>query len=342
MTDGTLPTPRGPVFLGALRSAVGRTPLWLSCWFLVLIVSAALTLPWVHAFNGALEHRYEPGTVLASMDETFRFDHREELAALGRSGASAAAALSLALMLFGAFTAGGWLQVFLERTAGHSMRRFLWGSARYFWRFVRVLVLTLVALSLVSWICYGWPWKKVVLELLCGAADGELEDLVSERSVVTLEWIQSGLYAALFALVLAWGDYTRTRMALHNSRSTVWAGLCTLTLLLLHPIRTLRPFVLLLACEAVVVIGLGRFSWATNLGVGEGTTWRTILLLLALGQVVLLWQTIVRAARYAAAVAVSRELVQPLAQPDPWAKRIGGPGGPQYPIDDSDEYGVSI
>ena len=35
-------------------------------------------------------------------------------------------------------------------------------------------------------------------------------------------------------------------------------------------------------------------------------------------------------------------LIQPLSQPDPWASRIGGPGGPQYPIDETDDYGVSI
>jgi hypothetical protein len=112
--------------------------------------------------------------------------------------------------------------------------------------------------------------------------------------------------------------------------------------LLLHPVRTLRPFVLILLLEVAVVALAGRFAWAANVGLESEARARGILFLFLLAQAALLWQTISRAARYAAAVAVSRQLVQPLSQPDPWARRIGGPGGPQYPIDDSDEYGVSI
>ena len=122
----------------------------------------------------------------------------------------------------------------------------------------------------------------------------------------------------------------------------MWAGLCTGFLILLHPVRTLRPFALLLAVEIAVVAGLGAFSWQTNTGIGPESTWSSVALLLVLGQLALVWQTISRAARYSAAVQVSRQLVAPLAQPDPWASRVGGPGGPQYPIDDSDDYGVSI
>ena len=118
--------------------------------------------------------------------------------------------------------------------------------------------------------------------------------------------------------MLTWGDYTRTRLALHDTRSALWAGLCTFFLILRHPVKTLRPFVLLLVVE-----------------------WKTIGLLFVLGQLAMIVQTIVRAARYKAAVLVSRRLVQPLAQRDPWEKRVGGPGGPQYPIDETDEYGIS-
>ena len=53
-------------------------------------------------------------------------------------------------------------------------------------------------------------------------------------------------------------------------------------------------------------------------------------------------QILCRGARYNAAVQISRILVPPLVQPDQWGKHIGGPGGPQYPIEDSDEYNVSI
>lgn len=334
--------PRGPIFLHALRGALGRTPLWLLCWFVPLVAALALAVPWASWFGGAVDHAYEPGSVLASMDETFRFDHREDLGRLRDVGSLSVAALGFFMMLFGVFAAGGWLQVVLQRTSGHSMRRFLWGGARYYWRFLRVWILVCCVLSLAGWLMHGWVWETLVLDLVFGATDGDLDVLDSELSATWLIWLQAGLFALVVALVRVWSDYTRTRLALHDTSSSIWAGLCTLGLLLRYPVKTLRPFAWILAIEMLVVFGLGRVSWSINEDLGPESTLWTVALLFALGQLALIWQSISRGARYYAAVHVSNELVQPLAQPDPWAKRVGGPGGPQYPLDDSDEYGVSL
>jgi hypothetical protein len=279
--------------------------------------------------------------VMAFMDESFRFDHREELGALRQSTAGIAAALALLVMLFGIFSGGGWLQVCLERTRGHSMRRFIWGGARYFWRFSRVWILTLLTLALFTWSAYGWPWKAA-MHLLFGAEDGDLEVLASERSAVVLGWIQDGGYACLVALLFAWGDYTRTRLALQDTRSALWAGLCTWGLLLVHPLRMLRPMLLLFALEVGVVLLLGRLALGVDRELGGHSGPLSLVVLVGLGEVALVWRGIARGARYHAAAQVSRRLVPPLAQPDPWASRVGGPGGPQYPIDVTDDYGVSV
>ena len=169
-----------------------------------------------------------------------------------------------------------------------------------------------------------------------------MEVFESELSAVLIGWLQAGLYAASIALILVWGDYTRTRLALQNSRSALWAGLCTLGMMMWHPVRTLRPFLLLFLIEALMVWVLGRFSWQVNTSLTGESGFFALTVLLALGQLALLGQGIARGARYHAAVQVSRALVPPLLQPDPWAGRVGGPGGPQYPIDVTDDYGVSV
>ncbi|MCZ6596724.1 MAG: hypothetical protein O7B99_03710 [Planctomycetota bacterium] len=331
----------GLVFLAALRGALGRTPLWIVCWAVPLCLALVIAVSWKSWLSDALEHRYEPGSALASFDETFRFDHRAEIGALRDGGAQTVGVLALLVMIFGVFSAGGWLQVFLERTAGHSLRRFLWGGSRYFWRFARLWILTILVLSLSAWILYAWPWKNLVMGFLFGAPDGETEVLHSELTAVTLGWVQAGLYAGLFALILVWGDYTRTRLALLDGRSSIWAGLCTLGLLLRHPWRLLRPMLLITGVEGLVLCLAGWLSWRISVGAGD-SSWMGIALLLALGQFALIWRAISRGARYHAAVVVSRALVPPLTKPDPWASRVGGPGGPQYPIDTSDDYGVSL
>jgi hypothetical protein len=341
LLDDDIAGPRPPVFLGALRTTLGRTPIWLTCWIVPLFLALVLAVPWRGFYAGVLAHRYEPGSVLASMDEGFRFDHRAGLDSIQKSTAGIAAALALVVMLFGVFSGGGWLQVFLERTQGHSLRRFLWGGARYFWRFTRVWLVTLLSLALLSWVMYGWPWKTA-LRLLVGAEDGDLEVLASERSAVLVTWLQDGLYGLGFALLLAWGDYTRTRLALQDTRSAVWAGLCTWGLFLVHPVRTLRPMLVLFVLEVAVVLTVGRVARDLGRGLGPESGAGALLLLFLLGQAALLWQGIARGARYHAAAQVSKALVPPLAQPDPWASRVGGPGGPQYPIDLTDDYGVSV
>ncbi len=339
--DDDLTGPRPPVFWAALRTTFGRTPIWLTCWVVPLFLALVLAVPWRGFYADVLAHRYEPGSVLASMDENFRFDHGPELGVLRQSTAGIAAALALVVMLFGVFSGGGWLQVFLERTQGHSMRRFLWGGARYFWRFLRVWLLTLLTLALATWVFHGWPWKAL-LGLLFGAEDGDLEVVRSELSAVLVVWTQDGLYAFVVALTLVWGDYTRTRLALQDTRSALWAGLCTWGLILLHPLRALRPMALLLALEAALVFVLGSLARGLDRGLGPESGAGTLLVLFGLGQAALLWRGITRGARYHAAAQVSKQLVPPLSQPDPWASRVGGPGGPQYPLDMGDDYGVSV
>jgi hypothetical protein len=175
-----------------------------------------------------------------------------------------------------------------------------------------------------------------------GAPEGDAEVFSSERNAVFVEWLQSGLYAGLFALVLAWGDYTRARMAMRDSRSALLAGLATFGLFLRHPLRVLRPLALLFLVEVAILWCLGSVSWGISGDLEGSGAWYHLALLFFIGQLAVISRVITRGARYHAAVQVSRDLVPPLSRPDPWAHRVGGPGGPQYSIDTGDEYGVSM
>jgi hypothetical protein len=199
-----------------------------------------------------------------------------------------------------------------------------------------------LVLAALSWVWLGWPWKTFVQGFLAGAPDGKLEVLTSERTAVGLGWLQAGCYALSFALTMVWADYTRTRLALLDTRSALFAGAGTLGLLVRHPLRVIRPLALLFLLELAVLLGAGALVSRISAGFDTGAGWSTLALLFIVGQVALAWRAITRGARYHATVNVSRELVPPLPRPDPWARRVGGPGGPQYPIDVSDEYGVSL
>ncbi len=342
VTESVAPRERGPVFWYALRASLGRVPLWGLTWLVEVLLVLGPTLLWYAWFADALERHYEPGSQLYGLDRNFRTDHGDSLAALSGTTGALASVLALVALLGGAFFAGGWLQVFLERTEGRSVRRFLFGGARYFWRFVRVLVLTLLLLSLFGWLVYGWPWDALVLERSWDVAEGDFETLGSEWIAVKLVWLQSGVHWLLFALVLTWGDYTRTRLALHETRSALAAGFATFFVMLRHPIKTLRPMLLLALAEALVLMVAAPLlhGWMqAALEDGDGL-WLVVLMVLVT-LLALAWSKIVRGARYSAAILVSRDVVRPLSRPDPWSQRVGGPGGPQYPLG-GDEYGVSL
>jgi len=343
-TQPTTMRPSRLVALEALRVAIGRPPVWI----LILAVECLLALPAAIAYHGfmtsATEHHYAPGSLFANLSENFRFDHRVETDALNTTIARVGAVLALLSMLFGCFCAGGWLQVFLERTRGESLKRFFFGGARYFWRFFRLLVLSLLSLALVGWIVYGWPWNRVVLQWLFDVpahAFASLETLPNETIALRLRLAQSTLYALLFGLVLTWGDYTRTRLALHDTNSALWAGICAWWTILRHPVKTLRPMIALFAVELSIVLVIGWLARSIEADIVRSPESFSIGLLFAAAQFALLWRVIVRGSRYHAAVQVSREVVRPIARPDPWKESVGGPGGPRYPIG-GDEYSVSM
>lgn len=340
----------GPVFSRALFSAMGRVPIWFVVWATLLLFSLAVALPWHSWFEGAIGQRYAAGSVTAYLDEVFRFDHREGLSRLEAAAAETGSILAFGAMLLGAFFAGGWLQVLLERTRGQSLRRFLYGGARYFWRFLRVLVLTLLALALFGWLIYGAQFQEWVLGSWLGVPKSDwsrLESLDSEGALFAIRASQDALFALVFALTLTWGDYTRTRLALQGTYSAIWAGIQTFFTMLRHPIKTLRPLLILLLVEVLVIVSIGAvIDWVEQgFSAPEGAEPAGVLrvwIVLGLSQAILMWRCVIRGARYHATAIISQEIVRPLSRPDPWRESIGGPGGPRYPLEEGDEYGVAL
>jgi hypothetical protein len=328
----------------SLAAVFGRFPLWSTTWFVLWSMALLIALPWYGRLDGILTGRYPLGTAVHDLDVIFRTDQRAALDALNDNGARAAAVLAALAGLFGVFAAGGWLQVILERTHGQSLRRFFFGGARYFWRFLRVWVLVLLLLAGLRWVFYGMPWNEFVLDRLfhVPASDREtLETLHSELLARQIQWAQAGAFALGFALVCAWGVYTRTRLALHDTSSALIAGLASAWTLFAHPFKTLGPLFVLLLSELAVLLAAGVASrWLDESLLTEASVVR-ILLLHGVAQLALLWRQITRGAHYYAAVHASRAVIPPPPRPDPW-KTIGGPGGPQYPVDGGDEYGVAL
>ncbi len=345
VTAPALPSPsEGYLFLRALVGVFGRIPLWFTSWLGLWLLALVAALPWYAEIEEMVTSRYPLTELVHDLDTNFRTDHRSAIGALNQGSARSGALLALIAALFGVFTAGGWLQVILERTQGQSLRRFFYGGARYFWRFTRVLVLVLLVLAGLRWVFYGMPWNELVLGRLLHVPAGHrdsLESLDSELLAHQVRWAQAGLFALGFALVIAWGIYTRTRLALFDTHSALLAGLASAWTLVAHPIRTLRPLFLLFVIELGVLMLAGATTEGLNGRLAGNPGFAGVLMLHVVAQLALVWRQITRGADYYVAVQASRAIIPPPPRPDPW-KTIGGPGGPQYPVDDDDEYGVAL
>ena len=310
-----------PVWWDALRTALARPPIWLAIWTLEVALALAPALLLQAWLSDAIAHRYDPGSLFRDLGEPFRFDHRAQTELLDGTTGRLGAVLVLVAILAGAFTAGGWLQIFLQPTRGHSWQGFFHGGARHFGRFLRLAILTALLLALLTWLVRGPAWNTIVLEGILGVPADDarrLETLASERTAFVVRAVQELVYALGFVLVLAWGDYSRTRLALHDTSSSAWAGLCTLFSMLRHPVKTLRPMVVLLVLEGALVVAAGLLARSVEAEIGGGSGLGAVAALLGIGQLVLLWRIVLRGARYHAAIRVSRDVVLPIAQPDPW------------------------
>ncbi|MFT5284439.1 MAG: hypothetical protein ACI8TQ_000595 [Planctomycetota bacterium] len=347
----------GPIFQSSLRAAFGRVPLWLLTTLGVMALALPVGMLTHSTFAGAIGSSYEPGSLIQSLDTNFVIDSAGKRGELKSSVAIISAGSALLAVLMGIFTAGGWLQVFFQRTAGHSVRRFFHGGVRHFWRFTRVFLLVMLCAAVIQRVVYYEPWHNLVetsyLQLpeveAQGASVGpkysaeRMEELPDELTARQVVWVQDALHAILMALLLTWAVFTRTRLAMHDASSSVWAGLCTLFTMLRHPIKTLRPMILLLLIEAFIVfIASFVHAWMED-GLGADSEMKSVAMIFALSSVVLMLSEIIHAARYQAAISVSHLVIGPISRPDPWKHSVGAPGGPQYPIiEGSDEYGVAL
>ncbi len=330
-------------FLTALRVTLGRPPLWLLTAAAPIFLALLMALPWFTWLQGAVGNHYEVGSQLGSLDANFRSDHAESLGLLRTQSGVVASWLALLLMLVGVFSAGGWLQVFLERTEGHSVHRFFHGGSRYFWRFFRLALLVLVLLALGHYAIYKEVMGAGVLERVFGVEKGDLNTLSSEATARHYSWVLDAGFFVWVGLVMTWADYSRTRLAFLGTRSVLWAGIATFFTLLTRPITAFRPMVGLLLCEVTLFVGLGLVASSLNhsfeASSGVGTVWT----LFGISVIVVLSRTVIRAARYHSAVQVTREIVEPLGVEDPWESSIGGPGGPRYRVGDEElDFEVSI
>ena len=323
----------GWLFRRGLTAALARPIPYLATWSILLVMAAALALPWQGWFENAADHRYQASELIETLSTTFRYDHRTAVSQLDSQTAELGSVLALLAVFVGIFSAGGWLTVFLERGEGRSLKRFLRGGTEHFWRFLRLWLMLMVLTGLWHWVFYGMPWKRLVLEgwLRVPKHDlGRLDTLDSEWHVAALGWARDGAFALLFVSTLAVGVYARARMAFFERHSAFKALFGALGSVLRRPIRTLRPLIAIFMVEGLLIsLGAGYLVRWISGGLADGDTWTRLAGLFVVGQLAVLWREMSRGARYFVALEVLRSTNR--TEEASWPS-LGGPRRASVPV----------
>ena len=112
------------VFVEALRTSTSFITVWFALGVAFAFVPIAVAMGWFGTLTDTIGNNYEPGSLIANLDVAFRTDNSDSLGALKQGSGSIIAVLGVAYVLAGVFRSGGWLQVFLQRRQGRSLRRF--------------------------------------------------------------------------------------------------------------------------------------------------------------------------------------------------------------------------
>jgi hypothetical protein len=202
----------------AARRVLRVKRLWALLWVFHLALAASVALP-----LGTLVGENVARSVWAS-DLARHFDLAWAIEAMefwrgipSVTTGYAFAAAALFAVLANAFFAGGGITILADESQPYTPRRFYEGCGRFFWRFFRLLLVSLVCYALVMVV-------NAILAKIAGKIWGEG---MAAAPQVFFGYFRMVLMIGLLALVNMVFDYAKIRIILENRRSAfgaaVWA-----------------------------------------------------------------------------------------------------------------------
>jgi hypothetical protein len=281
----------GSMFFAAAR---GRVLLAL------LLAYFALALPPVLLFAEAVRsyanHRAEPIAFADALDFTAWFDLRKAL----RPAEGALAFSALAAFLLGICSAGGWLEVLSNRLGRPGFKVFAAGAGGRFIRYLRLAVLSRLAIAGARYLCYGAPADA--LQRFLSGGSGELVDFPTESAANHFQWWRSIAFAACVAWVVLVSDLGRAALVVRGGRSAIVAGFRGLVLFFRNPFSSVAAIGLPFAVEFLLLWGVAW--WVERLSDGEANDLNLALLFLAT-QCAVIVREVCRAGRLGALLAIA-------------------------------------
>ena len=197
--------------------------------------------------------------------------------------------LGLLYMLVWALLLGGVLERFVRPAETRSTARFLRSGGRFFFRFVRLALISGLLYFLV-YRFHGWLYERL---------EYWTRDLTAERLVFLYALAALGLTAMLLVLVHLSFTYAKVATVTENRRSMLLAALRGIGFVLSHPRKTLGLY---LGLTLLSVALLALYAWIAP-GAGQSTT-AGVAFAFLVGQLFLVARLVIRLSLLGGAVAL--------------------------------------
>lgn len=302
-----------------LRRATAAPTLWLWLWLANVLVALPAAWAVTASIQDSIGSSLANETMREGFDMTWYGEYREEARGLERTfgpevtgagpfygnlegwvtggmfrGPAELVGLGLLYALLWTFLTGGVLEWLRDTSGKFSAGRLLENGGRFFFRFVRLGLLSAVLYFLVFRF-HGWVFSRL---------DQALRDVTSERTVLLASLLGYLLTAVLLLLVHTCFDYAKIATVTEERRSMLVAALRGVGFVLLHPARTLGLVGLwVLASGVLLLIYAGLAPGATQ------STALAIGLAFVVGQLFVVLKLIARLWLYAGQVAMWRALI---------------------------------
>jgi hypothetical protein len=276
-----------------LGTATRRPRLALTLWVWNLTIAAVVAFPAWRWWSDAFGNAPSTDSLLNRFDLTVLTDltHYNRTSVFSVARSSLTAGIFVAL-LTNPLLVGGVLEILLTDDSRSFMHRFFRGAGHFFWRFLRMLAMSVVA--------------GLIALTAVGAVLGLVLRPLSESSwepgwvlAAILQLVVLGLVALWFYLAL---DYARIRVALDDSRRTLraWAGALAFVCR-----RAFGTYAITVVIALLLLIVAGLYvGYSAAI---PASTRATILLMLAVQQVFMIVRSGLRVAHLGAEVDYYRQ-----------------------------------
>lgn len=194
-------------------------------WFTYSVLAALAALPLLGVAVPMLVHSRYSSELLKQFDMMFLVE-----ALQAQPGAVDAASAIYPLIIFltltgGVFLAGGAVKLMVHDDTVYSPREFWSGCGEYFWRFLRLMIYSLVLYGIAS----------ILAGIMKKAADKVWGEGLEGAPIIMAGWAANAVLIFLCGIVSTAMDYAKVRLVTDESRKSLRACLGSLWLVLKNP-----------------------------------------------------------------------------------------------------------